>query len=332
MLVRSWPRCVVIAIASAVALVAGTCLRAAEGELSVQEKALPEASTPPPMPVILEARCSDGSLVKLKLLDERLRLKTRYGELQIPANEIERIDFATRVPEATAKRIREAVQKLASTEFEIREAAGAELLSYEERAYQALVEAQKHEDPEVVFRAEQLLEKLREAIPEERLAVRPRDVIYADGSTIAGMLLTDALRVETTQFGEQQLKVSDLNSLRAPGTTDAEAGAALPDPGNLSQFQGQIGKTLIFRVGPGAAGMFGGGPGLVNGAVWGTDVYTLDSSLASAAVHAGALRAGQTGIVRVEILGPQGNFQGSMRNGVSSSPWGQFPGAFKFKR
>ncbi len=36
--------------------------------------------------------------------------------------------------------------------------------------------------------------------------------------------------------------------------------------------------------------------------------------------------------VRVTIIGPQASFEGSTRNGVTSSGWGQFPGGFKFKR
>lgn len=276
-----------------------------------------------------EAHCTDGSLVIVRLLDERLRLKTRFGELEIPASEIERIDFATRIPEDVAKRVRDAIAGLASAEFDVRDAAAAELISLQERAYPALAEAQNSEDPEVAFRAEQLLEKLRQTVPEDRWEVRSRDVVYVDGSTIGGALAMDALRVETAQFGEQRLKLSDLTSIRAPGAGDDGAGHVLPDPGSLSQYQGQVGKTLAFRVTGAAAGAaFTGGPG----AVWGTDLYTLDSSLALAAVHAGAVRPGQERVVRVTILGPQQNFQGSTRNGISSSPWGQFPGAFRFNR
>ncbi len=39
-----------------------------------------------------------------------------------------------------------------------------------------------------------------------------------------------------------------------------------------------------------------------DGSVWGSGPFTTDSSLATAAVHSGVLRAGQTGIVRVTIV------------------------------
>ena len=52
--------------------------------------------------------------------------------------------------------------------------------------------------------------------------------------------------------------------------------------------------------------------------MWGTDVYTSDSTLATAAVHAGVLQPGQTGVVKVTILPGQAAYQGSTRNSVRS--------------
>ncbi|HET6879832.1 MAG TPA: LCCL domain-containing protein [Pirellulales bacterium] len=48
--------------------------------------------------------------------------------------------------------------------------------------------------------------------------------------------------------------------------------------------------------------------------------------------HAGVLKSGETGVVTVSILGPQNSFTGSSRNGIATSSWGSFPGAFKFSR
>jgi len=282
------------------------------------------AASPEIQPPGREARCTDGSLMKLSLLDEQVRLKTKYGELLIPAGDIQRIEFATRIPEEVAQRIEAAIARLGAAEFDVRDAASAELFSHQERAYPALVRAQDDKDAEVAYRIEQLLDKLRETISAERLEIRDRDVVITEDSTIAGMLEGETLRVRTAQFGEQRLKLSDLASIGSPGASAPEAKDALPDPGSLSQFQGQAGKTLSFRVNAAAGQQFS--------SVWGTDVYTLDSSLALAAVHAGVLKPGQGGVVRVAILGPQPAFTGSPRNGVNTSSWGQFPGAFQFKR
>ena len=53
------------------------------------------------------------------------------------------------------------------------------------------------------------------------------------------------------------------------------------------------------------------------------------SSVALAAVHMGVLKQGQTGIVRVKVVASPAAFEGSTRNGVSSSPYGPYAGAFK---
>ncbi|MCE1196281.1 hypothetical protein LWX53_07265 [bacterium] len=66
------------------------------------------------------------------------------------------------------------------------------------------------------------------------------------------------------------------------------------------------------------------------GQVWGTGVYTSDSSLASAAVHAGVLADGQTGTVVVEVLPGAASYEGSSRYGVTSSKWGSFGKSFRF--
>jgi len=94
-----------------------------------------------------------------------------------------------------------------------------------------------------------------------------------------------------------------------------------PDPGNLLAFRSQTGKSFLFRV-----------EGTTAGAVWGTGVYTDDSSLAAAAVHAGVLRPGQKGVVRVTILPGQPSYEGSLKNGVTTGSWKEHPGSFRVER
>lgn len=95
----------------------------------------------------------------------------------------------------------------------------------------------------------------------------------------------------------------------------------LPDPGNLTQFQ-QVGKTFRFRV-----------TGSSDGAAWGTDVYTADSYLSTAAVHAGALEAGEEGVVRVSVVSMADvPVRGSFRNGVTSWDWGPYQIGYRVSR
>ncbi|MFO0559708.1 MAG: LCCL domain-containing protein [Polyangiales bacterium] len=66
------------------------------------------------------------------------------------------------------------------------------------------------------------------------------------------------------------------------------------------------------------------------GPTWGTDVYTADSSVCSAAVHSGLLDLAQGGVVQIVRESVPARFRGSVRNGVTSHGFGVFPAAFRF--
>jgi hypothetical protein len=93
---------------------------------------------------------------------------------------------------------------------------------------------------------------------------------------------------------------------------------ARPDPGTLEGFRGQPGQVLEFEV-----------RGRTTGTVYGTDVYTDDSDLATAAVHSGALGDGEVGVVRVTLLGGQEGYAASTHNGVTSHSWGGWLASYR---
>ena len=64
------------------------------------------------------------------------------------------------------------------------------------------------------------------------------------------------------------------------------------------------------------------------GAVWGTDVYTDDSSVCTAAVHAGLITVAGGGSVTIVMRPGQTSYKGSTRNGITSSPYGSWGGSF----
>jgi hypothetical protein len=274
------------------------------------------------VPGRLEARCCDGSVVLLTLLDAKIPLKTDYGVLEVPVVDIERIDFATRVPEATKQKVAAAIGNLGSADFKNREQATAALLELGAYAYPALLSAVESDDPEVVLRADKLIEQLRKTIPEADLAVYEFDVIFTAKSQFGGTIEVDSIKVDTAAFGQQQVPIAVLRSLGS-GSREQEPANVLLDPGNMANYQGQVGKTFYFRL-------TGPLPGRTQGAVWGNDIYTFDSIVSSAAVHAGVLRPGETKVVGVTMLGAQQQFVSSSRNGIVSGNWGQYPSAYKF--
>lgn len=92
-------------------------------------------------------------------------------------------------------------------------------------------------------------------------------------------------------------------------------------PARIQDLCDTAGTTYYFRV-----------TGVTDGSVWGTDVYTGDSALASAAVHAGAVKAGEAAVVRVTVMPPLAQYQGSVRNGVTSHDFGRFGTAYRVDR
>lgn len=69
-----------------------------------------------------------------------------------------------------------------------------------------------------------------------------------------------------------------------------------------------------------------GGP--ASGRVWGTDLYTDDSSVCTAAVHAGVITVAAGGTVTIEIRPAETSYRGSVRNGIASKSYGSYAGSF----
>ena len=58
------------------------------------------------------------------------------------------------------------------------------------------------------------------------------------------------------------------------------------------------------------------------GTVWGAEVYTDDSSVCTAAVHAGRISFARGGTVTIEMRPGQASYRGTDWNGVVSQPYG----------
>jgi LCCL domain len=280
-------------------------------------------STAPLDPRAVLVKLNDGGVLKMTLMDEVIEIAGRYGTLRVAPADIRRIEFAARLPEATREQIDKAVPELDSREESVRAAAARQLVSLGCHAYPAVLKAAKNTDSLAGKEAAKILEKIRDSVDEKDLIPRATDVIHTGDSTITGMIVPSALRVHTGQFGELSLKIADVRSLRSQSLPEEEPepqpSDALPDPGQLSRFHGQMGQTLRFRV-----------TGAADGSLWGTRIYTTDSQLSTAAVHAGALKVGQTGIVSVRIVPGLPQYAGTVSNGVSSFGYGAYPVAFEF--
>ena len=83
----------------------------------------------------------------------------------------------------------------------------------------------------------------------------------------------------------------------------------------------EIGKTLKFKCPAGGR----------EGSVWGTDIYTADSSICSAAVHAGKLKMESGGSVTIELRPGESAYKGSTRNGIKTNDYEKYGSSFIVK-
>ena len=101
----------------------------------------------------------------------------------------------------------------------------------------------------------------------------------------------------------------------------AATGNPMSAPPTLTGVQANSGQTLVFRV-----------TGTTEGPVWGSDVYTDDSSIGAAAVHAGLLQPGETGTVMVTVQDGFPAYTATSRNGINSSPYGEWTRSYTMIR
>jgi len=87
---------------------------------------------------------------------------------------------------------------------------------------------------------------------------------------------------------------------------------------NATGYRAQVGQQINVICPPNGA----------PGRVWGSDVYTDDSSICTAALHSGRVTAQLGGMVSITILGGQPGYVATTRNGVTTSTYGAWQGSF----
>ena len=162
--------------------------------------------------------------------------------------------------------------------------------------------------------ASEVLQALEQLIAQVIQSVEPK-VAELKKDHIAQL---QKLQEKYTKLGKLDEAVAIRDAVRQLSHERPLRNDILPDLGNLSQHRGSTGSVLYFDV-----------VGSMEGSVWGTDIYTADSRLAAVAVHAGVLRIGMRGVVKVTILPSQSLYRGSMRHGVTSSDYNSYPGSYK---
>ena len=115
------------------------------------------------------------------------------------------------------------------------------------------------------------------------------------------------------------LVVVGISAARGSSSTHVPTGIVDMDwHTNVTAYRGANGAVLTVRC---AAN---GDPG----DVWGSDVYSDDSSVCTAAVHAGRIAFATGGVVTVELRPGRDSYDSTTRNGVTSRTYGRWSGSF----
>ena len=155
----------------------------------------------------------------------------------------------------------------------------------------AVVDAAERAVAEVRERAERQTAALREAADRECDAIRARaesELAAVQQNTTRELAplvrgLLDQLRALQQRYAREGLLDEALAIRARVRQLRGDLLGVRPDPGTLSEFStADVGRTALIEV-----------VGRADGSAWGTDVYTSDSRLATAAVHAGLVRRGR---------------------------------------
>jgi hypothetical protein len=128
-----------------------------------------------------------------------------------------------------------------------------------------------------------------------------------------------AVPVPGVQFNSNGLNIGGLQiNVGRPNPNAPPVGD--PWVANASNRRGQLGTSFVHNCPPGGAPR----------TVWGSGPYTDDSSICTAAVHAGRINQATGGPVTVFIHPGRPRYQGTSANGISSSNFGAYAGSFSF--
>jgi hypothetical protein len=127
--------------------------------------------------------------------------------------------------------------------------------------------------------------------------------------------------VTTSVYGSYQQSFVFKTPNTAAVVQEAENQTSVLWGTSASMISGDIGKTYNFKCPANGK----------EGRVWGSDIYTIDSSICNAAAHAGKLTMESGGSVTIELRPGEASYNGSTRNGIKTYDYGQYGRSFVVK-
>lgn len=198
-------------------ILAALSLASGVAVVSVGDESRPMQKKSAEPPESAEVRFADGSSVRMLLTQSSIEITTRYGKLNVPIEDIRKIEFGFRYPDGVKARIDSAIGKLALSDAKDREAAVQELLTFRELAYPSLKRLAAGTNPELSTRANEIIRKLEDKLGADKLRVQDQDTIHATEFVVTGRIESPTFKGRTTYFGEVTVQVSELRTIRFLG-------------------------------------------------------------------------------------------------------------------
>lgn len=166
-------------------------------------------------PTLAVVTLRDGStLMNVIILQDVLKVATKYGELTVPFAEVQRIDFGLHYPPDLEEKIGQSIGNLNSEVFQERAKATKYLFEVGYHAYPILKKPPKSQPLESEKRTQQLIKKIQEEISPELLTIKEYDVVITSELTIRGHVKGLEMKVQSKYLGEITLKFSDLCTIK----------------------------------------------------------------------------------------------------------------------
>jgi hypothetical protein len=193
-----------------------------EKETGKKEPVAPPADLPTAIPGEVDVHFFNGSTVRMIIHSEKLEVATLYGKLSVPIRDVRAVEFGLHFPEGTGDKIQSAIKNLASNNYQEREDALKALVDLGPFSYPAVFEASKEKDAEVARRAQEVIKKLQSKFPKSDLKNSIDDRVVTSKFTIVGQILTSTIKAKTEYFGDQELPLAKMRTLRAVGGPSLE--------------------------------------------------------------------------------------------------------------
>lgn len=241
----------------------------------------------------------NGSIVRMIIQSEKLDIATPYGILAVPVKDVRAIEFGLHFPAGMAGKIEGAIGKLGSANYRERDNASKTLVELGPLAYPAALEASRSKELEVSRRAKDVVKQLQSNHPAKDLRTTAEDKLTTPTFTIVGNILTPSIKANTELFGQVELSVAKMYTLRAVGAavrhqevdvvidaakyanagswmdsgfeSDGQTKVVITAKGMVDSWPQQPGQWMVGPAGPGGGrGMIGGnviigGGGFVGG-------------------------------------------------------------------